>query len=173
MEIDQSLIYLKQTALSSFLKVSTSRRNIASLILLFTILSFVVTPSLTSASTIWNPFVDPLVPCGGKNTDGSEQPACNFAMLIVLAGHLLSALIYAGVLLSAAGFMVAGYKYLLSGGSQEAVKQGRMIFRGITIGIIITLCGWLLISMLVNALINPLLDKPVSEGGINLMENME
>ncbi|OHA15545.1 MAG: hypothetical protein A3B08_03820 [Candidatus Taylorbacteria bacterium RIFCSPLOWO2_01_FULL_43_44] len=96
--------------------------------------------------------VDPVTgkPCAGNgepNTNGLLDPweVCTFNDFIVMVGGIINFIIILASVYAAVSFMYAGYAYLTSGGSQEAVSRAKSIFKKVFIGYIIVLTAWLMI----------------------------
>jgi Type IV secretion system pilin len=96
-----------------------------------------------------NTFAAGIVPCSGSD--------CNWCSLIQLIQNLINYAIYFGVLIGALVFAYGGASYMLQGfvpGSAEHVTRAKGILRGVIVGIIVVLIGWLVIDTLLKALVD-------------------
>ncbi|MEK7662371.1 MAG: hypothetical protein AAB355_02680 [Patescibacteria group bacterium] len=93
-----------------------------------------------------------LVPCGGVDTNGAPEPACNFDQLVIMAQRIIRFLILIGGSLGAVAFAYAGWLYLTSGGNPGKVTSAKDIFIKVVLGFIFMLAAWLIVSLIVNTL---------------------
>jgi len=95
-------------------------------------------------------FAAGLVPCGGLN-----EPKCDFPQLIVIAQKVINFLIfYLAAPLAAVSFAWAGIMMMTSRGNEQQVTQAKQIFWYVFLGFIISLSAWLIVSMIINALVD-------------------
>lgn len=88
--------------------------------------------------------------CGGKNPDGSLQPACSlntFVRLGVNASKIILGVVGA---LTLAMFVWGGVTLLISGGNTEAVKKGKDTLVASVIGLVIVFGSYTIINFVVN-----------------------
>lgn len=84
----------------------------------------------------------PIVPCGRLN-----QPLCNLCHIPVLIKNLIDYMtFYIAFPLAAFMFVVAGYFYLIAGGSSQKISQAKTVFTTTVTGLGIVLLSWLFIA---------------------------
>src|SRR3989344_1334669 len=89
-------------------------------------------------------------PCPGNGepkTNGILDPweMCNFTDFVFMVGGIINGTVMMISVYAAISFMYAGYAYLTSGGSQEAVGRAKSIFIKVFIGYMVVLTAWLMI----------------------------
>lgn len=89
------------------------------------------------------------VTCGGRNADGSMQPACEISDLIYLVIRVINYLFgFAGLV--AMGFIVwAGYGMVTAGGNEEKIAGSKTALSHAIIGFFLVLLAFLLIDAIV------------------------
>ena len=84
----------------------------------------------------------PIITCGRAG-----QPFCNLCDIPVLIKNLIDYMtFYVALPLAAVMFVVAGYFYLIAGGSPQKVSQAREVFLTTIKGLGIVLLSWLVIA---------------------------
>lgn len=94
-----------------------------------------------------------LVPCGGKNENGTEQPECNFGYLITMANTVIHFVLFdLAMPVAALLFAYAGWLYLSSGANPGNRTKAKAIFIDVLIGFAIALAAWLIINTILTGL---------------------
>ena len=112
--------------------------------------SYLVMPQVSMA--------EGLVPCGGYEFDDTgaltgEEPACNFAYIIVLAQNVIEFLIFKlAAPLAALVIAWAGFLYLTSAASPAQREKAKKILKNVVIGFILALAAWLIVKTLLSSL---------------------
>lgn len=121
---------------------------------LFTILSFVLAPSLVFAQ--------------GQNTSISIIPescrtgACDFNELIQVINNLGNIAMILTTTVATVMFVYAGFMYITSQGDPNKVKGATTLFRNVVIGFVIILAAYLLVKELLIKLGVPYLANLIS-----------
>jgi len=94
----------------------------------------------------------PIVPTDCNNPGGCSS-ICDLAQL---AQNVLNDGIFAAVFLSAILFAWAGWQIVAgsSAGDTGKIKQGKNIFWYVSIGLVLIICAWLIVSVIMSALTN-------------------
>jgi len=126
-------------------------KKIKTLISILTILIFVI-PILSIAA-------DEIVPCGGHifNEKGEiigEQPACGYDQLILLVKNIINWIIKISSPIAAGVFAWAGIKYMISGASPSQKSEAKEMMRKVLIGFILILSAWLIVTSILNVILN-------------------
>jgi ABC-type nickel/cobalt efflux system permease component RcnA len=111
------------------------------------VIGFAVVP-VVSVFAQWTPG-NPLVP-----ESCQDGVSCNFQSLLCLGNNVIHFLVYVTVFIAAAMFMYAGFKYVMAGGNSGQISQVHKIFTNGAIGLIFVLAAWLIVSTLMNSLVN-------------------
>ncbi len=92
------------------------------------------------------------VTCGGRNADGTLQPACEISDLIFLVIRVINYLFgFAGLV--AMGFIVwAGYGMVTAGGNEEKIAGAKTALSHAIIGFFLVLLAFVLIDAIVSLL---------------------
>lgn len=93
-----------------------------------------------------------IVTCSGAIA-ANGQNACTLCELANTAQNILNTAIYILVVLSAVLFAWAGFKMLFSGGDTGEYAAGKRIFGNVIIGLLILLCGWLVVDVTMRTLV--------------------
>lgn len=121
----------------------------ALIILVGTILvvtSYLMVPSFVSAQTT-------LVVCGTGGDIGVAQNSatgCQACHLFQLIDRLIKFLIYIGVSIASLLFAYAGFLYVTAGGG-HSVDEAKGIFKDVLIGLVIALCGYLVVDTILRS----------------------
>jgi hypothetical protein len=83
------------------------------------------------------------------NQPGRE---CGWLELVKLGSEILSFGIYIAVLGATLVIVVAGWKIMTAGGDEGAVKTGKKMLWAAIVGIIVTMCAYLLVQFILNKL---------------------
>ncbi len=93
-----------------------------------------------------------IVSCSGAMAKG-DLKACTLCDLAVTAQNILNTAIYILIILSAVFFAWAGFKMLFSGGDTSEYAAGKRVFKNVVIGLLIIMCGWLIVDTVMKTLI--------------------
>jgi len=88
-----------------------------------------------------------IVPC---NTPGNDKGDCNYGTLIQGIQSLLTFLIYFSGIVAVLLFIYAGVKLIFSGGNEGAVTDAKKIFWNTTIGFLIVISAYLIVSLVLS-----------------------
>lgn len=136
---------------------------------------FVVSMLLLALSTVFLPTVADaaffglekpnLIVCG--DFDNSQNPTanheCTFTDVVLLAKNLVNFAFYLSVPAVILLLSYAGYLYMTSAGDEGKVGQAHTIFTNVAIGFCIVLAAWLIVTTLLQALLNQT-DYPILKG---------
>jgi hypothetical protein len=122
------------------------RRYAAQLLIVFALVC-VILPSSTQAIGVTT-----IVPCSGAVADGSGGQPCTVCSLATLAQNLLNDGIFVAVFLSAILFAWAGWKYITAGGASGQINEAKSIFWNVTLGMVLILSAWIIVSVIVKTL---------------------
>jgi hypothetical protein len=90
-----------------------------------------------------------LVPCGT-----SQQPEqCTWADFIALANNIVSFIVFLSSMLVVIAFCYAGFLYLTAAGNSGQVEKAHGVFKTAIMGLVIVLCGWLLIATILKIMV--------------------
>ncbi len=91
--------------------------------------------------------LDPLVPCGATNPDGTKQLPCQTCDVLKLVKNISDFILtYLVPGLATLLFLWAGFLILLGGGIPSQVKSGINIFKTTAYGIAIMMLAWLIVN---------------------------
>ncbi len=93
-----------------------------------------------------------LIVCDGVKT--TELPECDFSSLFVLAKVLINDLVILSTFLAVAVFAYAGFKMLMSRGSETEYKKAVAMFGKVMWGYVWILAAWLVVYTISTALLN-------------------
>lgn len=101
-----------------------------------------------------------LIPCGNgvKNAAGviEDKEMCTFDDLIKLAQIIIDFLIFKiAAPLAAIMFVYAGFLMVTNQGNESQIQHGKEVFMNVFIGFVVCLAAWLLISFILQFLVNP------------------
>jgi hypothetical protein len=92
--------------------------------------------------------------CGYRDGDG-EFINCGFDDVLDLIQRIINWLLFIAIPLAAVIFTYAGILYLTAQGNPGQISRAHGLFGNVAIGLIIALSAWLIVTLLVNALIEP------------------
>ncbi|NLE07124.1 MAG: hypothetical protein GX627_00700 [Parcubacteria group bacterium] len=93
---------------------------------------------------------------------------CNFEHLIELVRNVIDLIIKISIPVATAVFAWAGFKYMTSGVVDQKAEAKEMI-RKVFIGFVFILSAWLIVSTIINALLNEDFRNIIDIGTINLI----
>ncbi|HEX4104550.1 MAG TPA: hypothetical protein VHZ04_03730 [Candidatus Paceibacterota bacterium] len=130
-------------------------------------LIFLLAPALALAVTpgqpnyaVWNPSIlaGPLVTCtgtgGSGSSGGTSLPACtSLCDLLNTIANVIYFMIGVVIWILTPIFVAwAGIRFMLSRGNSEGISSARKMITGLVIGLLITLCAYLIVSVFVSVL---------------------
>lgn len=90
---------------------------------------------------------------GPKNNIVDEEELCNFNDLIISADRLVRWLVFIATFFAAGALSYAGYLYVTAAGNEEQVKKAHEMAKGVLIGFIVVLAGWLIVYTISTAVL--------------------
>ncbi len=108
-----------------------------------------VMPQLASAA----PFVGPLVPQTGACSCPGTAPGWGCVLQTVQT--FMNFIVYAGVLVCVLFIAYGGFSLIVSGGNPEGLSTAKTRITNAIIGIVVTLCAWLMVDFVMKVLYNP------------------
>ena len=129
------------------------------ILLLVPALAFAVTPGQPNYA-VWNPSIlaGPLVTCtgtgGSGSSGGTSLPACtSLCDLLNTIANVIYFMIGVVIWILTPIFVAwAGIRFMLSRGNSEGISSARKMITGLVIGLLITLCAYLIVSVFVSVL---------------------
>jgi len=79
---------------------------------------------------------------------------CTFGDIMPTISGIINWVIIIAVSISAIMFAYAGFLYMTAQGDLGQMKKGRDIFKNVVIGFVIMLSAWLIVTLVLNTLIN-------------------
>jgi hypothetical protein len=119
-------------------------------------------PTLAAAQTL-GPLIPPSCLTQQRFQDGKPLPRqeCGLPEMVELAvnaSRLMLGLLGSVTFLV---FIYGGFTWLTAGGNTERVRQGRKIFEGAIVGLVIVLSSWVIINFVIAALTGTAPGEPV------------
>ena len=88
-----------------------------------------------------------LVPCGGPG-----EPECNLCLFVQMIVNIIQWLWAFVAVLAMVFIIVGGFMYIFSAGNPELMARAKNVLTWAIVGFVITLCAWLIINMVMQAL---------------------
>lgn len=97
-----------------------------------------------------------LVPCG----PGLDDPVCDTCDFFVLIDNIIKFVsLELAPVLAVLMFLVGGFIWVMSGGSETNIKKGRTIMTSAVVGFLIILTSWLFIHTIMKYIANKSIQK--------------
>ncbi len=102
-----------------------------------------------------------LVPCGAVSSGNYsllnptyylQATSCNFCYFAKLIQNIVNFLVMVTIPISVAMFAWAGILFFTATGNPKRITRARSIFRGVLIGFIITITGWLVVQIVLQSI---------------------
>lgn len=108
---------------------------------------------LTSYGLASAKLFDIWVGTGTGNTTCNIAPAgCSFCDALKVAINIVNSATTAAIILTVGMMIYGAIRLMLAGGSEQMVKEAKGIFTSAVIGLIIVLCGWLIVNTFIHIL---------------------
>lgn len=91
----------------------------------------------------------------GDNTCNVSPGGCSLCNGLQVAVNIVNNLTTLAIAITVGMTVYGAIRLMLSGGSEEMVKNARGIITSAVIGLIVVLCGWLIINTFVHILADP------------------
>ncbi len=88
-----------------------------------------------------------LVPCGGYETDGAAEPACNLCYFLKMLQGLITWGRNVVTILALVGFFIAGVMYILSSGNENMMNASKGFMKSVIIGFAVFWAAWLIVNI--------------------------
>lgn len=109
------------------------------------------------ASAIYNPFRDPIVPCGQKEDDPDtltiESQDCTLCHFFVMAKNIIEFILAIIIFIAPLFILAGGIVILTSTGAPDRVNLGKKIITSAVIGLVIAFGAWAILGTLFNTLV--------------------
>lgn len=92
---------------------------------------------------------------GQTAADGTPLPECSYESLVLLVQALISDMVIIATFIAVALFAYAGFKMLLSQGSETEYKKAVEMFKKLAWGYVWILIAWLVVYTISKALLKP------------------
>lgn len=139
-------------------RYDTDMRSRVSLFALLLLISSFALPLVAYAAI---PFFGPIVP------DAANVCAAGWGMLMVVINNIISLLITLAIVFVAPLMIAyAGFLYVVNPVDPSGISKAKSILTNTVVGIIIALCGWLIVDAIMVVLYNPGADVPGGKIGV-------
>ena len=103
---------------------------------------------LMVAKPVYGDSLYPFVPrCGGPG-----EPECNLCLFVQMIVNIIQWLWGFVAVLALVFIIVGGFMYIFSAGNPELMAKAKNVLTWAIVGFVITLCAWLIINMVMQAL---------------------
>ncbi len=138
---------------------------VASTLLFLFSAAFLPAPAAAATNGFFGLEKPNLIVCGDFDNPDNASAAheCTFSDVVLLAKNLVNFAFYLSVPAVILLLSYAGYLYMTSAGDEGKVGQAHTIFTNVAIGFCTILAAWLIVTTLLQALLNQI-DYPILKG---------